>query len=262
MKISVFYHHILEAANQEHCTEEEILKKIKAAGITAIELDRDGISDTDKLCEILKTYGFSVSNIYGFYDFSKTEDLEKCEKHIKLAKDVKADKIMIVPGFYSEVDEMLRTVELKKMIEGTKKLCEIAEENAIRATIEDFDDDKSPLCSLVGMTDFLKQIPSLYVTLDTGNFIISGEDELMAFETLKSRIIHVHCKDRAYEENGSMCASTVGGGFIKMSEIFTGLVKMNYSGILTIEHFGAENYLEFMLKSAEWINRKMEDLVL
>jgi sugar phosphate isomerase/epimerase len=142
------------------------------------------------------------------------------------------------------------------------QLCEIAEENGIKATIEDFDDEKSPLCSLGGMADFLNQIPSLYVTLDTGNFIISGDDELVAFEMLKSRIIHVHCKDRAYDENGNMCASTVGGGFIKISEIFNGLIRIDYSGILTIEHFGAGNYLEFMLKSAEWINRKMEDLVL
>lgn len=262
MKISVFYHHILESANQEHCTEEEIFEKIKAAGITAIEIDRDGISDTDKLCKILKTYDFSVSNIYGFYDFSKTEDLEKCEKHIKLAKDVKADKIMIVPGFYSEVDEMLRAVELKKMIERTKKLCEIAEENGLKSTIEDFDDEKSPICSLGGMADFLSEIPSLYVTLDTGNFIISGEDELVAYEILKNKIIHVHCKDRDYKEDRDMCASPVGEGFIKISDILHGLQRNGYEGNLVIEHFGAENYLEFMLKSAKWIKRKLEEFAL
>jgi L-ribulose-5-phosphate 3-epimerase len=262
MKISVFYHHILEAANQEHCTEDEIFKKIKSAGITAVELDRDGVPDAERFCETLKKHDFCVSNIYGFYNFSQTDDLENCKKHIKLAKAVKADKIMIVPGFYSKTDEVVKKIELKKMIQGTKKLCGIAKENGIKATIEDFDDEKSPLCSLGGIADFLNQIPSLYVTFDTGNFIISGEDELMALEMLKSRIIHVHCKDRDYEENGKVCASTVGGGGIKISEIFNGLIRMNYSGIITIEHFEAGNYLEFMLKSAEWINRKMEDLVL
>ena len=107
------------------------------------------------------------------------------------------------------------------------------------------------------MTDFLNEIPSLYVTLDTGNFIIKKEDEFRAYEVLKSRIIHVHCKDRAYDKDGSMCASPVGEGFIKMVDILYGLQRTGYDGKLTIEHFGAENYLEFMLKSANWINEKI-----
>lgn len=262
MEISVFYHHILEAANQEHCTEEEILKKIKGAGITAVEVDRDGISDIDRFCAILKRYDFRVSSIYGFYDFSRSEDLEKCEKHIRLAKAVKADKIMVVPGFYSEDKEMLKKIQLKNMIERTKKLCEIAEENGLKVTIEDFDDEKSPLCSIDGMAEFLNEIPALYATLDTGNFIIKKEDEFKAYEVLKNKIIHVHCKDRAYDENGSICASPVGDGFIKMEDILYGLQRSGYNGKLTIEHFGAENYLEFMLKSANWINKKVEELVL
>jgi sugar phosphate isomerase/epimerase len=262
MKISVFYHHILEAAKQEKCTEEKIFEKIKEAGITAVEVDRDGIDDINKFCAILKRYDFSVSSIYGFYDFSRNEDLEKCEKHIELAKAIKADKIMIVPGFYSEDNVNIREIELKNMIDRTKKLCEIAEKNKFKATIEDFDDEKSPICSVSGMAKFLNEIPSLYVTLDTGNFIIKKEDELRAYEVLKDRIIHVHCKDRIYDEDGSICASPVGEGFIKMEEILCELKKSGYIGKLAIEHFGAENYLDFMMKSANWINKKIGEFTL
>lgn len=262
MKISVFYHHILEAAKQEKCTEEEILEKIKGVGITAIEVDRDGISDIDRFCTILKRYDFSVSSIYGFYDFSRNDDLEKYEKHIKLAKVVKADKIMIVPGFYSKDKKMPTKVQLKNMIERTKKLCEVAEENGIKTTIEDFDDEKSPICSVSGMTEFLSEIPSLYVTFDTGNFIIKKEDELKAYEVLKNRIIHVHCKDRAYDKAGNIYASPIGKGFIKVSDILYELQGNGYKGNLAIEHFGAENYLEFMLKSAKWIKKKLEEFAL
>lgn len=258
MKISVFYHHIVEAAKQVGCTEEKILKKIKEVGITAVELDRDDILNPDKLFELLKRNEFSVSSIYGFYDFYETEDLENCKKHIKLAMAMEADKIMIVPGFYSKTDESARKRELEQMIEGTRKLCKMAEANGMRVTIEDFDDEKSPLCSISGMGTFLDEIPSLYVTLDTGNFIISGEDELEAFETLKNKVIHVHCKDRAYDENGNICPISVGKGFIKMSEVLEELSKMHYDGYLAIEHFGAENYLEFMIESAKWIRRKVE----
>ena len=258
MKISIFYHHIVEAAKQVGCTEEEILKKIKEAGITAVELDRDAIENPDKLLEILKKNAFSVSSIYGFYDFSRTEDLENCKKHIELARAMKSDKIMIVPGFYSKTDESVRKRELEQMIEGTRKLCKMADVNGMRATIEDFDDEKSPLCSLNGMITFLDEIPSLYVTLDTGNFIISGEDELEAFEKLKNKIIHVHCKDRAYDENGNVCPIPVGKGFIKMSEVLNELFRIHYDECLAIEHFGAENYLEFMIESAKWIRREVE----
>ena len=258
MKISVFYHHIVEAAKQVGCTEEEILKKIKEVGITAVELDRDDILNPDKLLELLKRNEFSVSSIYGFYDFSETEDLENCKKHIKLAMAMEAYKIMIVPGFYSKTDESARKRELEQMIEGTRKLCKMAKANGMRVTIEDFDDEKSPLCSISGMSTFLDEIPSLYVTLDTGNFIISGEDELEAFEKLKNKVIHVHCKDRPYDKNGNICPIPVGKGFIKMSGVLEELSKMHYDGYLAIEHFGAENYLEFMIESAKWIRRKVE----
>lgn len=258
MRISVFYHHIVEAAKQKKCIEDEILKKVKEAGITAVELDRDDIKNPIELSKRLEKYGLGVSNIYGFYDFMEIDDMERCKHHVQLAEEMKADKIMIVPGFYTQEDEEARKRELENMIKGTRKLCEMANAKGIRATIEDFDDERSPLCSIGGMTRFLDEIPSLYVTLDTGNFIVKGEDELEALEKLKDKIIHVHCKDRAYDEEKNICPSPVGKGFIKMEEILKELSKMRYTEKLTIEHFGAEDYLDFILESANWIKKTIE----
>ncbi len=256
MRISVFYHHMIEAAKQEKCSLDEIFCKIKEVGITAVELDRDGIDEEDKLKEMLDRYGFCVSSIYGFYDFPQGDEEEKCRRHIHLAKVLGADKIMIIPGFYHSEEEAGKEKELLKMIERTGYLCSLAQENGIIGTIEDFDSEVSPLSSVNGMKQFLTKIPSLSVTLDTGNFIISGEDEVMAYEALKDRIIHVHCKDRAYNENKKLCPSPVGKGFIKMGKVIQNLKKSNYHGFLTIEHFDTENYFDFIMKSAKWIREE------
>ena len=66
----------------------------------------------------------------------------------------------------------------------------------IPVVIEDFDDRNSPIACVSGMKWFAEQVPGLCFTFDTGNFIIHGEDIFAAWEELKDKVVHVHCKDR------------------------------------------------------------------
>ena len=55
-----------------------------------------------------------------------------------------------------------------------------------------------------------------------------------------------------------MYPAAVGCGDIKMSEIISELESGGYGGIYVIEHFGAENQLEYMKKSADFLREFSE----
>ena len=84
-------------------------------------------------------------------------------------------------------------------IAGVKKIADsqsATDITPITVVIEDFDDRNSPIACVSGMKWFAEQVPGLCFTFDTGNFIIHGEDIFAAWEELKDKVVHVHCKDR------------------------------------------------------------------
>lgn len=110
-------------------------------------------------------------------------------------------------AFLSENEKAL------KMANGLKGITAMAKEQDILTVIEDFDNIDSPIACVNGMKWFLEQVPDLRVTFDTGNFIIHKEDIFIAWEALKEKVVHVHCKDRGTQ------SVAVGDGYIPMKEI-------------------------------------------
>ena len=45
----------------------------------------------------------------------------------------------------------------------------------------------------------------------------------------------------------------VGSGFIPMKEILASLTEIGYDGVLTVEHFGVDDQLACLEKSAEFV---------
>lgn len=273
MKLSVFYHHIKEAALQEKISRDEVFKKLYAAGIEFAELDFDDILKNPQMKEELVRNHFKVSSIYAFFDFGCKEDKERAQALIRTAVDFECQKIMVVPGFYHAEDVSGRQAQRERMAEAVGNLCAAAGEKNITVTMEDFDDTLSPIKNCDGLFWFLERIPKLKITFDTGNFIFSGEDALKALEKLRKNIVHVHLKDRSLlkrdenlqsdegrkAEDGTMLyAVFCGGGFLPMAEIVKRLACSGYDGIYTIEHFGSGRQLEYMLLSAAWVKSCLE----
>lgn len=218
--------------------------------------------------ELLVANELGVSCIYEFYDMGRCDESEKACRHVETAVKAGANQILVVPGFLSgnaslqmqkamPVQEKIIAFfesndEIKRMAEGISFVAKYGAEKGVTVTVEDFDGLDSPLAGMYGIQWFLQQVPKLMYTLDTGNFLFYGEKVLDAFELLKDRIAHVHCKDRQSETNASVQNGT---GYIPFTEVLEKLKKQNYEGFLAIEHFDVEGQEECMKGSAEFLER-------
>ena len=267
MKLSVFYDHILNAAQQRGISVPEALDAVRSMGYSMVELDFDALND--EIFSLIQSVGLGISSIYCFFRFDSERQTDRIRALIDTALGFGVKRIMPIPGFFHGKTGAERDEELRKMLDGMKTLTELAHDAGLAVTIEDFDSANSPIRDSKGMNVFLNHLPHLHATFDTGNFRFAGEEELSAFENLKKRIAHVHLKDRSLStEFGShaltamdgtiMHPCPVGSGFIPMERIFAALHEIGYDGVLSVEHFGADDQLACMQQSASFVCRFFE----
>lgn len=265
MKLSVFYDHILQAAEQTGKSLGELLTEARTAGIEAVEINMTYLRTHEETYELLREAGLHISCIYEFYEMEQKSEKEKAKQHIETALQAGTERILVVPGFlldeeaatlkecvsdYERTAEFLsRNEKVLRMAEGLAEIVSLGKDAGISVTVEDFDDTKSPLCCINGVRWFLEQIPLLKMTFDTGNFVIHDEDVLEAWDLLKERVVHVHCKDRGAQ------SVAVGDGYLPMSAVLDKIVQFGYRGYLAIEHFDAANQEACMKKSAAFLRR-------
>lgn len=284
IRLSVFFDHILQAEEQTGKHIPELLAEVKKAGISAVEINCTYLLEHPATLEMLETAGLQVSCIYEFYALERGRETEKARRHIEIAKKTKAGKILIVPGFFSvETEEFVNCVpdrekvwdylshseKAQRMADGLREIVEMAgsrniADTPITVVIEDFDDRNSPIACVSGMQWFAEQVPGLCFTFDTGNFIIHGENIFAAWEELKDKVVHVHCKDRKISSDKPLqtqknatpdikecyLPAAVGEGCIPIKELVYKMKEYGYRGYLAIEHFDAADQEAYMQKSA------------
>ncbi|MBO5176296.1 MAG: sugar phosphate isomerase/epimerase [Lachnospiraceae bacterium] len=268
MKLSVFFDHVLQAREQTGKSVEELLAIVRAAGIEAVEINLSYLCEHPEVWDALKEAGLGISCIYEFYDMGRCDESEKVRRHVETAVKAGAKRILVVPGFLSGEDSLQmqkvmpvqenivgffeNNSEIKRMAEGLVFAAKCGAEKDVTVTVEDFDGLDSPLAGMYGIHWFLQQVPELMYTLDTGNFLFYGEKVLDAFELLKERIAHVHCKDRQPETNASVQTGT---GYIPFEEIINKLKAQQYDGFFAIEHFDVDGQEECIQGSAGFLKR-------
>lgn len=284
IRLSAFFDHILQAEEQTGKHIPELLAEVKKAGISAVEINCTYLLEHPATLEMLETAGLQVSCIYEFYALERGRETEKARRHIEIARKTKAGKILIVPGFFSvETEEFVNCVpdrekvwdylshseKAQRMADGLREIVEMAgsrniADTPITVVIEDFDDRNSPIACVSGMQWFAEQVPGLCFTFDTGNFIIHGENIFAAWEELKDKVVHVHCKDRKIssdkplqtQKNATLDIKecylpvAVGEGCIPIKELVYKMKEYGYRGYLAIEHFDAADQEAYMQKSA------------
>lgn len=266
MKLSVFYEHIVEAAQQENKPVGEICKTVSSFGIQGVEIENTRlINDKENVLSNLKVGNLEISCMYGFFDFAHTDDITPGYEMVNLADELQIKKIMLIPGFLKDVEFLPIVYQKKvdKMVNALKQVCEYAKAKNIMVVLEDFDDKIAPFATAKQMQYFYENITELYCAFDTGNFLYSEEDALEVLPMFIDNIGHVHCKDRSFEvkegetpkatiKGRNMYSAAVGSGVILMKEIVEKVLAKGYDDYFAIEHFGSLNQLQDMELSANW----------
>lgn len=266
MKLSIFYHHLQAWAKQKNIPIDDVLETVRDLGITHLEVDRDDIGDIFEFGPMLALHDLQVSSIYGFYDWVQRPEDFCDDQQILHAIYLECDRIMVIPGFYTSEDPAQRADQKEQMLDSLDYFMERAAAARLTVTIEDFDQQDSPICDSTGMLDFENELPGLRTTFDTGNFYYSGEDALAALPRLADSIEHVHLKDRlllpgdwktthpdadpvllygkpkATTAGVPMYPCSVGAGCIPIRQILQELHTQGYNGCCALEFFDAADY--------------------
>jgi len=264
MRSSVFYDHILNAALQSGKPLDQVLSTVAEAGIQAVELDLYNFSDTTDHCALLKSAGVETACVNAHYSMERGFDEHQAQAHIDAAISCGANKILVVPGYLSQEEgKALGNVihdkdatfsfldscgNALRIAEGLARITDLATQRGVTVTIEDFDNTSSPLSGLNSMLWFLEKIPQLMCNFDTGNFVTHGDDLFDAWELLKDRVVHCHCKDRG---NGPVA---IGDGYLPCDQILRRMAQDGYTGYVAIEHYGAPDQLSYILRSAAYLS--------
>lgn len=266
-KVSVFYDHVREASRQTGKTEKEILGELYVEGARGLEIRLTDLLEDQGLYNRISDEGFEVSCIYEFYEMEKKDETAKGRKHIDVAAGTGCGRILVVPGFLGEgeaeefhaiVDRgdeialesyMERNHKLENMCRGLSRMTVWGKEKNVKVTVEDFDDQDSPLSRIGGIRWFLNKVPDLGFTFDMGNFAYMHEDIWKAWKILGHSAVHVHCKDRCR----GLEPAAAGTGDIPIGELVEKLRETGYEGWLAAEHFGAADQEAFMLESVRFL---------
>ena len=270
MFISVFYHHVLIASEQTGKSIPEILGLIKDGGISGVEMDLYNFSDSIDHLALIRSAGFSPVCVNAHYSMETDFDETQAQAHIDAAISCGAKIILVVPGYLSEAEgeSLGRVIHSKdetyafldacptavKIAESLRKITQMAAEKGITVTVEDFDNTASPLSGLYSLMWYLDKVPDLKCTFDTGNFITYNDDPFDAWNQLKDRVVHIHCKDRSDKP------IAVGDGILPLTELLLMITDSGYDGALAIEHYGAVNQLECMQHSAAFLSKAASEI--
>lgn len=266
MKLSVFYHHVAQGAEQRNVTLPEALRAVRGWGVEALEVEFSSAGGCVECAEQIRREGLEISSIFGFFDFLHTGDCRPAYSMVDTAAALDVRKVMAIPGFFQDGDLAQRADACRKnMAAAMNGLCDYAARCGITVMTEDFDNGASPIATGGQLVQLCGAVPALKIAFDTGNFMFSGENEIAAFEALRDRIVHVHCKDRSRSAASGgeplICADgtraypvPVGEGCVPIRELLLRLREIGYDGYLAIEHFGAPDQLEYIRRSAAWLS--------
>lgn len=261
MKIAIFYHHVLKASQQTGKPIAEILRILKAEGLSGMEINAPDADET--LLETLEQTGVSVSSLYRVVPVFNGET-EKGLQLVDRAKEIGCRTVMILPGGYPE--GMDKETAQKKSIKPLVEISEYGKKNGIYVTVEDYDGARTLFGTSSDMCYFESFAPHLFYTYDSGNFY-TVEAPLEAFEALKTKIRHVHLKDYAHNPIAGCTKSRVvrsghmlydvpfGYGALPGAEILRRLKELKYEGFLCLEHTDAEKMMDANLAAIRWVRK-------
>jgi len=239
-------------------TVKQAMDIAKQVGFEGIEL---ALNETGEMSlessdeEILEIYNYSkqislkihsvASGLYWSYSFTSNDEVEREKaisiaiKQIKMAKLLKANSVLIVPGavgvdFIENREPIRYDIAYDRALTAINRIKKEAELAKIHIGIENV--WNKFLVSPLEMRDFIDKIDSPYVGayFDVGNVLFNGYPEHW-IEILNKRIKKVHFKDYRKNPGGLNGFVDLLSGDVNWIKVMEAFNNINYDGWVTAE---------------------------
>lgn len=253
----------------------EFLDQAKAWGLLGVELldyfwqDLEqelpqAIARKDELG--LEIYSYSIGNNFVSSDPAQRQlEVEKIAKAVEVATKLDAKVIRVFSGDAPRDEEISFDQAFGWIVEGLKAGSALAEKAGVKLALENHG-------LFAGKADQVKAVidtvgsPALGTTLDTGNFLLVGEDPVEAVRKLVGTAALVHFKDfkavgsdvteRVYKATTGQGyqGTIIGQGDVDLPTIVSILHAAGYQGYLSIEFEGPGDPLVSVKTSIDYVN--------
>lgn len=235
-RISIFAQHIEAIARQEGISFAEAAAKVRALGYEGVDflmtLPVEQLRTLDSL-----GFKHACAISYISHNLGRQDSLE--EATLAFMKKYRFSRLLLVPGLIQEGE----TEETSQnALVAMETFAEKADSMGYVVMVEDYDNPRSPCYNQESLDLMFTSAPMLKHVFDTGNYYYCGDDVMSALEHFRTRIHHVHLKDRMAED--PRVSPALGTGVVPIEEVVMTLNHSGYKGWYTVEHFGSKQMLE------------------
>lgn len=253
-------------------TVKDFINKASGWKVNAVELldcfwkSKAEIEETIKILNEKKinVSAYSISNNFVVDNVTKLqEQIDYVNSQIYIAKRLNTKLMRVFSGYENE--QISYEVGLKNIIKGFRACIKNAEDNGIILVLENhgrFAGKSSQIKNIIEMVGS----ENLKANIDTGNFLLVGEEPLEAVTYLNGEIGYVHFKDykSLKEPNGKATytgpnskiyqGTVIGSGDINLKGIVQELLRQKYDGYLSIEYEGVGDSMLETEQSIKYLN--------
>ena len=236
VRISIFCDHIETMARQEGLPFAQVASRLKDLGYQGADIRV--FQDPDEI-RILDSLGFAHACAITDIDYSKGDQTGLEDITLSFMEERGFDRLLLVPGL---VPDSFTDAERDLVRQRITAFVGRVKAKGFDILVEDYDNRRS-LCYNAERLDSLFALASeLGLVFDTGNFLFCGEDAKENLARFRSRVRHVHLKDRVSATD--MTCVPAGSGCIPTADIVRELTGSGYDGWFTVEQYGSRKMLE------------------
>ena len=261
MGITFFTHYALrQVESGRFQSPEEAFRHCKRIGIDYGDL-LGGLDEYPMHlhCKMLRDAGIEPATLIVCRNFAsltektRNSNLALVQEQIDTMDKLGIPMLMLAPGLepIETEDQWKESKEL--LISGFAFLLEYAQKSGITVVMENQFRYDRPDAKMADVRDILDCVPGLGYVLDSGNFFGVDEDVVEAYQLLKDRTVHMHCKDWVEIPQGGFTSKAqrhfngaqLGTALVPLRELADKMKQDGYKGHFCFEHNSAFSGQEF-----------------
>ena len=236
-KISIFCDHIESIARQERISFAQAATLLKECGYTGVDVS---VFQRPEEIKSLDSLGFEHACAITEIDYSQEDQSQLEEQTLQFMDTQGYDRLLLVTGLMPEsgFSQEQREAARKRIAAFAARVTA----KGYTVMVEDYDNRRSLTLNAERIDSLFMVSKDLGIVFDTGNFLFAGDDTMTQYEHFRSKIGHVHLKDRMAPDN--MACVPAGEGCLPVKDIIRKLKASGYKGWYTVEQYGSRNMLQ------------------